>query len=134
MPQPYLVPVSPAFSLIAHNSGVSGSTSSSNALPLIVSLAIAFPLTGSSIERASGGDAGPKSKIVQIKNARGRFRKCDLPRRSGLLQPEQPRRIAAEDRGFLLVAERGGREHVVDRMLFPRNRMIGPEHDLAGAD
>src|SRR6266850_5381364 len=44
MPQPYLVPVRPAFSLIAQSSGVSASTSSSNALPLIVRFAIAFPL------------------------------------------------------------------------------------------
>src|SRR3979490_1929079 len=44
MPQPYLVPVRPAFSLIAHSSGVSGSTSPSNDLPLIVRFAIAFPL------------------------------------------------------------------------------------------
>src|SRR5258707_15482296 len=47
MPQPYLVPVRPAFSRIAQSSGVSGSTSTSNALPLIVRFAIAFPLIGS---------------------------------------------------------------------------------------
>src|SRR3954453_11746979 len=55
-------------------------------------------------------------------------------RRSSFLQAEQPRRIAAENGGLLLVAERRGGEHVVDRVLFPRNRMIGAEHDLAGAD
>src|ERR1700727_1904022 len=43
MPQPYLVPVSPAFSLIAQSSGVSASTSRSIVLPLIVRFAIAFP-------------------------------------------------------------------------------------------
>src|SRR5665213_58634 len=43
MPQPYLVPVSPAFSLIAQSSGVSASTSRSVVLPLIVRFAIAFP-------------------------------------------------------------------------------------------
>src|ERR1700733_10745150 len=47
MPHPYLVPVKPAFSRIAHSSGVSGSTSSSNDLPLIVRCAIARPLIGS---------------------------------------------------------------------------------------
>src|SRR3954447_12994061 len=44
MPQPYLVPVSPTFSRIAHSSGVSGSTSTSKALPLIVRLAIVSPI------------------------------------------------------------------------------------------
>src|SRR5260370_675013 len=43
MPHPYLVPVSPTFSLIAHSSGVSSSTSTSIVLPLIVRLAIAVP-------------------------------------------------------------------------------------------
>jgi hypothetical protein len=47
MPHPYLVPVSPAFSRIAHSNGVSGSTSRSNALPLIVRFAIEIPLDGS---------------------------------------------------------------------------------------
>ena len=43
MPQPYLVPVSPTFSRIAHSSGVSGSTSTSKVLPLILRFAIAIP-------------------------------------------------------------------------------------------
>src|ERR1700724_4026598 len=47
MPQPYLVPVRPAFSRIAHNSGVSASTSTSKVLPLIVRFAIAYPLISS---------------------------------------------------------------------------------------
>src|ERR1700736_3900670 len=46
MPQPYLVPVRPIFSRIAHSSGVSGSTSTSKALPLIVRFAIVGPLDG----------------------------------------------------------------------------------------
>src|ERR1700688_3243299 len=46
MPQPYLVPVSPIFSRIAHSSGVSGSTSTSKVLPLIVRFAIAIPFFG----------------------------------------------------------------------------------------
>src|ERR1700682_2734085 len=54
MPQPYLVPVRPAFSRIAHNSGVSASTSTSKALPLIVRFAIACPLI-SSIHRSNFG-------------------------------------------------------------------------------
>src|ERR1700730_13333330 len=68
MPQPYLVPVRPAFSLIAQSSGVSGSTSTSNALPLIVRFAIAFPrywFIPSS--EPSPGDVGPELGIVQIK-------------------------------------------------------------------
>src|ERR1700747_590783 len=40
MPQPYLVPVRPTFSRIAHSSGVLGSTSMSCAVPLIVRRAI----------------------------------------------------------------------------------------------
>src|SRR5690349_22788197 len=43
MPQPYFVPVRPAFSRISQRSGVSGSTSTSNDLPLIVRFAIAIP-------------------------------------------------------------------------------------------
>ena len=46
MPQPYLVPVRPIFSRIAHSSGVSGSTSTSKALPLIVRLAIRLSHSG----------------------------------------------------------------------------------------
>jgi hypothetical protein len=41
MPQPYLVPVRPSCSRITHRSGVSSSTSTSRALPLIVKRAIA---------------------------------------------------------------------------------------------
>ncbi len=44
MPQPYLVPVRPTFSLIAQSSGVSGSTSTLTDFPLIVRFAIAIPL------------------------------------------------------------------------------------------
>src|SRR5665811_1834323 len=64
MPQPYLVPVRPIFSRIAQSSGVSGSTSTSNALPLIVRFAIAFPLLG--LVPALESDAGPKTAPVQI--------------------------------------------------------------------
>src|SRR3977135_1420144 len=46
MPQPYLVPVRPIFSRIAHSNGVSGSTSTSKALPLIVRFAISVPFDG----------------------------------------------------------------------------------------
>src|ERR1700682_5212145 len=38
-PQPYLVPVRPACSRIAHSNGVSGSTCTSRVLPLILSFA-----------------------------------------------------------------------------------------------
>src|SRR5215813_14125211 len=41
MPHPYLVPVRPACSRIAHNSGVLGSTLSSTVFPLIVNRAMA---------------------------------------------------------------------------------------------
>jgi hypothetical protein len=47
MPQPYLVPVSPTFSRIAHSNGVSSSTSTLIDLPLIVRFAIACPLISS---------------------------------------------------------------------------------------
>ncbi len=50
------------------------------------------------------------------------------------LHAEQARCVAAEDRDLLLVAERRGGEDVVHRMLFPRDRMVGAEHDLARAD
>src|SRR5579859_1448004 len=43
MPQPYLVPVSPTCSRITHRRGVSASTCTSRALPLILSLAIRCP-------------------------------------------------------------------------------------------
>src|SRR5260370_14887712 len=50
MPHPYLVPVSPTFSLIAQRSGVSASTSTSIVLPLIVRFAIAFPCVDSILQ------------------------------------------------------------------------------------
>src|SRR5215471_19261523 len=50
MPQPYLVPVSPTFSRIAHSSGVSGSTSMVKVLLLTVRFAIAIPLIGPSTD------------------------------------------------------------------------------------
>src|SRR5262249_38998037 len=46
MPQPYLVPVRPTFSRIAHSSGVLGSTSTSCAVPLMVRRAIPKLLDG----------------------------------------------------------------------------------------
>src|SRR5258708_12140846 len=47
------------------------------------------------------------------------------------LHAEQARRVAAEDRDLVFVAQRCGREYVVDGMLLPRNRMVAPHHDLA---
>ena len=44
MPQPYLVPVRPSCSRSTHNNGVSGSTSTSWALPLTKRLTIRFLL------------------------------------------------------------------------------------------
>ena len=56
-------------------------------------------------------------------------------RKAGLRpQPEQARGVAAEDRDLVLIAQRGGGEDVVDRMLLPRDRMVAAEHDLTGAD
>src|SRR5262245_23382703 len=52
MPHPYLVPVRPACSRIAHNSGVLGSTLRSTVFPLIVNRAMA-----SSRNRAAWGTA-----------------------------------------------------------------------------
>jgi hypothetical protein len=49
------------------------------------------------------------------------------------LHPEQARRVEAEDRRLLLIAQRRGGEDVVHRMLLPRDRMVGAEHDLARA-
>src|SRR5258708_34789329 len=43
MPQPYLVPVRPTCSRIAHNRGVLGLTLTSSVLPLIVKRAMGFP-------------------------------------------------------------------------------------------
>src|ERR671934_2065716 len=40
MPQPYFVPVRPTCSRITHNSGVSGSTSTSRKVPLMLSFAM----------------------------------------------------------------------------------------------
>src|SRR4029077_3751169 len=48
MPQPYLVPVRPTFSRIAQSNGVSASTSTSNAFPLMVRLGIWSPQSGCS--------------------------------------------------------------------------------------
>src|SRR6266436_4134139 len=69
MPQPYLVPVSPTFSLIAQSSGVSCSTSTSIVLPLIVRFAIAFHLLGS-IQQLNLGT------MLNLKQERFKSRKC----------------------------------------------------------
>src|SRR6266849_1162271 len=50
------------------------------------------------------------------------------------LDAEQARRVAAQDRRLVLVAQRGGGEDVIDRMLLPWDRVIAAEHDLARAD
>src|SRR5438093_8760632 len=50
MPQPYLVPVRPTCSRIAHSSGVLGSTFTSLVLPLIVRRAMSAPSPGRSAE------------------------------------------------------------------------------------
>src|SRR6266481_3557092 len=68
MPQPYFVPVSPMFSRIAQSSGVSGSTSTSIVLPLIVRFAIFGPLDG--LEPLLERDVVAESETVQIKNPR----------------------------------------------------------------
>src|SRR3981081_4708809 len=70
MPQPYLVPVRPIFSLIAQRSGVSGSTSISNALPLIVRLAIV--VSPWVCLNCLTPDAGPETGFVQINILRPR--------------------------------------------------------------
>ena len=49
-------------------------------------------------------------------------------------EPEQPRGVAAEDRDLFVVAQGRRREHVVNRVLFPGDRMIGAEHELARSD
>src|SRR6266478_3388918 len=96
MPQPYLVPVRPAFSRKAHRSGVSGSTSTSKVLPLIMWFAIADPLVGS-IHQLNFREAGLEAGIVQIKILR--FRRMGIigllrrhPRTRDDLLPFRPQR------------------------------------------
>ena len=67
MPQPYLVPVRPIFSRIAQSSGVSGSTSTSKVLPLILRFAIAIPFSGSIHREDLDGDVEPEIESLQIK-------------------------------------------------------------------
>src|SRR6266436_2105232 len=69
MPHPYLVPVSPTFSLIAQSSGVSSSTSTLIALPLIVRFAIAFPCVDSTLQLKLGA-------MLDRKLERFKSRKC----------------------------------------------------------
>src|SRR5260370_34930261 len=47
---------------------------------------------------------------------------------------EQPRRGAAEDVGFLLIAERSRGKNVVGGMQLPGIGIVAAKHDLAGAD
>src|SRR3954471_4816344 len=65
MPQPYLVPVRPAFSRIAQSSGVSGSTSSVKVFPLIVRFAIASPLIGPIHRLDSGNNVSGKLELFK---------------------------------------------------------------------
>src|SRR5262249_30327740 len=73
MPQPYLVPVRPTCSRIAHSSGVLGLTLTSIELPLIVKRTIAFPPRSTVLDisailprkasgRASGGAASGRPR------------------------------------------------------------------------
>ena len=71
MPQPYLVPVRPAFSRIAQSSGVSGSTSSVKVFPLIVRFAIASPLIGPIHRSDSRAQCVWQIGTVQINSPRG---------------------------------------------------------------
>src|ERR1700687_462174 len=68
MPQPYFVPVRATFSRIAQSSGVSGSTSTSKVLPLIVRFAIAIPFFWSNPSIELWDDGGLETGTVQIKN------------------------------------------------------------------
>src|SRR6201987_664818 len=80
MPQPYFVPVSPTFSRIAHNSGVSGSTSIVKVLPFIVRFAIADPLIGpihrldfaGRVVRENWNGSNQYSALAQKLDARGK--------------------------------------------------------------
>src|SRR3954464_13286744 len=65
MPQPYLVPVRPAFSRIAQSSSVSGSTSSVKVFPLIVRFAIASPLIGPIHRSDSGNNVSGKLELFK---------------------------------------------------------------------
>src|SRR4051794_11229408 len=47
---------------------------------------------------------------------------------------EQFRRVARQHRDLLLIRKRFRRHDVIDRMLVPRNRVIGANDDLARAD
>src|SRR5689334_511614 len=48
--------------------------------------------------------------------------------------PKESRCVAAENRRLVVITQDRGGEHVIDRMLLPRDRVVGAEHDLAGAD
>src|SRR5262249_29691090 len=65
MPHPYLVPVKPACSRIAHNRGVLGSTFRSRVFPLIVSRAIGVPPGGLRVHELSPRKAAKASPRQQ---------------------------------------------------------------------
>src|SRR6478736_8494860 len=75
MPQPYFVPVRPAFSRIAQSRGVSGSTSSVKVFPLIVRSAIASPLIGPIHRLDSAAQCVRQIGKVQINSPRGSRRR-----------------------------------------------------------
>ena len=78
--------------------------------------------------RAGRGDGYLKFEPWLLRCSIGQFEQ------SGFFHPEQARRIASQNCDLLLVGEGSARKDVVDRMLFPRDRMVGAQHDLAGAD
>src|SRR5882724_10260300 len=69
MPQPYLVPVRPTCSRIAHNRGVLGLTVTSSVLPLIVKRAMGFP-PGIAVARTIR-DCAPEGKDSRDAAQRG---------------------------------------------------------------
>jgi hypothetical protein len=58
---------------------------------------------------------------------------ADLYTNACLVDPEQLRRGAAEDRNAVVVAESRDRQDVVDRDAVPRKRVVAADCDLADA-
>src|ERR1700704_4771098 len=74
-----------------------------------------------------------EAKRSTRRSAKHRVCPQDLAR-VGRLEAEQPDRIAAENRGLLVLRQRRRAHHVIDRMPLPRERMVAADNDLACAD
>src|ERR1700761_6543218 len=128
MPQPYLVPVSPAFSRIAHSSGVSGSTSSSKVFPFIVRFAIADPL----FVQLASRTRGIVYRILESFNSRNRVFRAGNNLVAAVFRGPQSRQQTNNRSGGILDALRWRHGETQEAHHAAQHRKAGAERQRHG--